>query len=139
MPRSRIVLARQAELDERLQHQALGEQQVVLGLDARRDVARLADDTRWPARSMNLRRQALDADGQPRCARLGRASKRTPATTSHHGLNERPKSTCASAVSRTPSTASPSVRNQSDCRSPPIHERLSQREPGSPWTNCASN
>ena len=57
----------------------------------------------------------------------------------HQRLIVRPYHTCASAVSRDPSSTSPSLRIQIRLTSPPIQDFASHRAPGSPCTNCPSS
>src|SRR5688572_26666061 len=66
----RIILARQAELDERLQDQVVGQQQLVFELEPARGMARWADEERR-LHVDELWRDALEADRRPRMRRFG--------------------------------------------------------------------
>ena len=85
-----IVFAGQAELNQRLQNQAIRQQQVVVDFDARRAVAGWTT-YRLASIFEPLRRQPMDADGQPRMRGAGPdVLRRMPANTSHQRANARP-------------------------------------------------
>ena len=83
----------------------------MLDLEARRQCGPIGRRMRWPARRMICGARPCTPIASQVCDGLGRASNRTPATTSHHATERRGCTALALPPHReSPSTASPSVR-----------------------------